>query len=318
MATGTIEVVVEKIKSESPQVKSIQLKAVDGSRLPRFSGGSHITTYISRDQGTIERHYSLTNDPDETGYYKIAIRRSDQSKGGSTYWHDHMKEGDQLEVSYPKNHFPLSFSAKHHVFIACGIGITPFLSMGSELKKKGKSFELHYAAPSKELCAFYSLLSSEYQNETHFYFSRTGRKMSHDLMENQPIGTHVYFCGPEVMVKEYAEAAKSYGYPEKNIHFELFTPPDLGPLHPFEVKLNKSNQLLQVPEGENLLDVLLENGIEAPYSCKIGGCGSCAVDVLEGEVDHRDVFLTDTEKKEANVILTCVSRGKSGCLTLDL
>lgn len=319
MTAGTIDVVVEEIKKESPYVKSFKLKAANGSTLPRSSGGAHITTKIRRGQVNLERHYSLTNDPDETDYYKIAIRRSDESRGGSVYWHDNIKEGDQLEISYPKNHFPLSFSAKHHVLIAAGIGITPFLGMAAELKKKGKSFEIHYAAPSRELCAFYSLLNSEYSNEAHFHFSREGRKMTTEIMKDHPVGTHVYFCGPEAMVKEYAEAAKSYGYPESNIHFELFTPPETGPLHAFQVKLNQSNRVIDIPEGENLLDVLLENNIEAPYSCRIGGCGSCAVDVLEGEVDHRDVFLTDEEKKEGNVILTCISRGKKGrCLTLDL
>ncbi|SDJ11596.1 PDR/VanB family oxidoreductase [Alteribacillus bidgolensis] len=315
---ATVGVVVEEVKKQSPQVKSFKLAPVDGSKLPRSSGGAHVTTSIQNGQEIIERNYSLTNDPDETDYYEIGIRRSDESKGGSIFWHDRIKEGDQLEISYPKNHFPLSFSAKHHVFIAAGIGITPFLAMASELKKKNKSFELHYAAPSQELCAFYSFLSSTYSAETHFYFSRTGKRMTTDLMDNQPIGTHVYFCGPETMVKEYAEAAKSYGYPEKNIHFELFTPPDFGPVYPFEVKLQNSNKVLQVPEEESLLDVLLKNNIEAPYSCKMGGCGSCAVEVLEGDIDHRDVFFTEEERKETKDILTCVSRAKNDCLVLNL
>ncbi|WP_245797967.1 PDR/VanB family oxidoreductase [Domibacillus mangrovi] len=315
--TTAIDVIVDKITVESPSVKSFQLKAADGSKLPHFSGGSHITTRVQSEHELLERHYSLTNDIDQNEYYQIAVGRNTHSKGGSVYWHDKIKEGDQLEISYPKNHFPLSFRAKHHVFIAAGIGITPFIAMASSLKKQGKSFELHYAAPSKELCAFHSFLSSTYPDETNFYFSRTDRRMTTEVMKNQPIGTHVYFCGTEGMVREFSEAAKSYGYPDSSIHFELFTPPDFGPLYAFEVKLNQSNKVLQVPEGETLLDVLLENGIDAPYSCKVGGCGSCQVDVLDGEVDHRDTFLTDEEKKEANVILTCVSRA-NGCVAIDL
>ncbi len=317
MASGIIEVIVEEIKSESPHVKSFKFKAADGSSLPRSGGGSHITTLIEKENELIERHYSLTNDPDENDFYSIAIRRSDESRGGSTYWHDHVKEGDRLKISYPKNHFPISFKGKHHVLIAAGIGITPFISMASKLKKQSKSFELHYAAPTKDLCAFYPFLSSNYSDQTYFYFSGEGRKMGTEIMKEQPIGTHVYFCGPESMVQDFIEAAKSYGYPEENIHFELFSPPEMGPMYPFEVKLSSSNQVLQVPEGENLLDVLLKNNIDAPYSCKIGGCGSCEIDVLDGEVDHRDIFLTDKEREERKVILTCVSRGK-GCLTLDL
>lgn len=315
---GTIEVVVEEVRNESPNVKSFKLKPVDGNQLPKSSGGAHITTRIHRDQGLIERNYSLTNDPNDTDYYKIAIARSSESKGGSVYWHDNVKTGDKLEISYPKNHFGLSFSAKHHVFIAAGIGITPFLSMAQDLKKKGKTFDFHYAAPSKESCAFYPFISSTYSDVANFYFSLEGRRMNPEIMKDYPIGTHVYFCGPEDMIKEYAEAARSYGYPESNIHFELFSAPDFGPKQAFEVKLNKSNQILTVPEDQELLDILLQHNINAPYSCKVGGCGSCSVDVLDGDVDHRDVFLTDQEKKEGNVILTCVSRGKSGCLTLDL
>lgn len=315
---STIDVIVDKINLESPAVKSFKLVPANGSPLPRFSGGSHISTFMQTHRGQIERHYSLTNDPDTTVYYQIAIRRSDQSKGGSIYWHDHVKIGDKLKISYPKNHFPLSFMAKHHVFFAAGIGITPFLAMAADLKKKGKSFELHYAARSKELCAFYDFLISTYPEETHFYFSSEKQRMSTNLMKNQLIGTHVYFCGSEAIMREYAEAAKTYGYPKKNIHFELFTPPNFGPEQAFQVKLNRSNQILDIPEGHSLLETLLNNNIQAPYSCKIGGCGSCQIDVLDGGIDHRDFFLSDKEKNEGNTMLTCVSRAKSGCLVIDL
>ncbi|WP_129730139.1 PDR/VanB family oxidoreductase [Ectobacillus funiculus] len=318
MNTRTIEVVVEEIKRESPAVKSFKLVTTNGSSLPHFSGGSHITTYVQTEQGPIERHYSLTGEPNTKDYYQIAIRLIDQSRGGSIYWHNNIRVGDKLDISYPKNHFPLSFRAKHHVFFAAGIGITPFLAMASDLKRKGKSFELHYAAPSKELCAFYDFLSSTHPDETRFYFSSEHRKMTTDLLENQSIGTHVYFCGSEDMMREYAEAAKAYGYPEKSIHFELFTPPQFGPTQAFSVKLNKSNQVLDVPAESSLLETLLKHNIQAPYSCKIGGCGSCQIGVIAGEIDHRDFFLSDTEKKADNVMLTCVSRAKTGCLVLDL
>lgn len=318
--SNIIDVVVDEIKMESPYVKSFKFKPVNGSTLSRFSGGAHVTTYVENDKGDLfENHYSLTSDPDQTDFYTIAIRRSDESKGGSIYWHDHIKEGDQVKISRPKNHFTLGFSARHHIFIAAGIGITPFLSMAEDLKKSGKTFELHYAARSEDLCAFYPYLKDTYPDETNFYFSGEGNRMSPELMKNQPIGTHVYFCGPESMVNEYAEKAKSYGFPETNIHFELFSPPDFGPMEPFVVELSKSNQVIEVPEGVTLLDALLENGIDAPYSCKIGGCGTCAVDVVEGEVEHRDVFLTDKEKEEESIICTCISRAKNGNrLVLDL
>lgn len=77
--------------------------------MPRFSAGSHIVTYLEQDQKQIERHYSLTTAPNKTDIYQIAVRLNDSSKGGSAYWHHEIKEGDRLEISYPRNHFPLSF-----------------------------------------------------------------------------------------------------------------------------------------------------------------------------------------------------------------
>ncbi len=317
MQTTTIDVIVEQIRQESPTVKSFKLVPANGARLPRFSGGSHLTTYLETETGVLERHYSLTTDPNVNNYYEIAIRRSEKSKGGSIYWHDNVYEGKKLSVSYPKNHFPLSFQAKHHVFFAAGIGITPFLAMAADLKQMGKSFELHYAAPSKENCAFYDFLSTKYKDVTHFYFSSEGHKMTCSLMEKKRIGTHVYFCGSETMMREFAEAAKEIGYPEKSIHFELFTPPDFGPQHPFQIKLKQSDIVLDIPADQSLLETLLKHDIQAPYSCKIGGCGSCQIEVLDGEIDHRDFFLSETEKREGKTMLTCVSRGK-GCLTVDI
>ncbi|MDT8861346.1 PDR/VanB family oxidoreductase [Alkalihalobacillus sp. MEB130] len=317
MSTEVIRVSVSEIVEETPHIKKFTLVPIEGNRLPKFSGGSHITTMIKKNEETIERSYSLTADPLITNSYCIAIRRSEQSKGGSTFWHDHVKVGNQLDISYPKNHFMLSFAAKHHILFAAGIGITPFLTMIAELKRKGKTFELHYAARSKEVCAFYDFLVEYYEENVHFYFSSEGNRMSPEQMKGQSIGSHVYFCGPEEMVKEYASKAEEYGYPKKNIHFELFAAKDTGPKKPFIVKLAKSKQEFFISEGENLLDVLLKEQVKAPYSCKVGGCGSCQVEVLSGDVDHRDTFLSE-EEKSMNVMMTCVSRAKSNRIEINL
>jgi dimethylamine monooxygenase subunit B len=312
-----IKVRVAEVAEETPLVKSFKLVPTE-RELPRFSAGAHITTYLPTDNQLLERHYSLAGNPKNTDSYMIAVRRSETSRGGSEFWHSQMKVGDELEVSHPKNHLPLSFEAKHHIFIAAGIGITPFMAMMAEMNAAGKSFELHYAAASADYCPFYSFIQSHYGKQAFFYFSSERQRMSTLLMWNQPVGSHVYLCGPEGMISQFKHSAESYGYPDSSIHFELFTPPNLGPSHPFEVMLTKSNVSIQVPEDRSLLDVLLEKGIEAPYSCKIGGCGSCEVEVGEGEVDHRDFFLSDQDKNKRNVMLTCVSRAKSKQVSIRL
>ncbi|MFC3884479.1 PDR/VanB family oxidoreductase [Bacillus songklensis] len=314
----TIPVYVKSIHKETPLVKCFTLAPVDGTVLPAFSGGSHITAYIEGSDGLIERQYSLTNHPDHTGGYQIAIRLSDTSKGGSLYWHHHVKVGDKLQISYPKNHFPLSFKAKHHVFYAGGIGITPFLSMMAELKDRGASFELHYASKSREFCAFYNFLKENYSKQCYFYFSqeRKSKRISKSTLLHHSIGTHVYFCGTESFISNFTEAALELGYPSSSVHFERFTPPQPKKLAPFQVKLT-NGVTVNVSKEHTLLEALLEAGIKAPYSCRVGRCGTCELKVIEGTIDHYDSFLSEEQKNSQGVILTCVSRAKSDKLVID-
>lgn len=320
---GNIEVYIGKIIQETKYVKRFHLYPTSQELLPAFTGGSHIATYVKNGSNIIERNYSLVSHPTDRTHYEIAIRKDDFSRGGSLHWHEKMKAGDRLEISWPKNHFPLAFkAAKHHVFYAAGIGITPFLTMMEDLTADDRSFELHYAARTKEECAFYDYLNAKYPGKCHFYFSRTENptKMTPATLAEHRIGSHVYFCGPVSMVKQFREAAEELGYPSHSIHFELFAVEDDGPKDPFVVKLANSQRVVQVSEKESLLEALLNAGVEAPYSCKIGGCGSCEVQVVDGEVDHRDHFYRDEERSKKRVILTCCSRAKESEkeLVLDL
>ncbi|WP_064093997.1 PDR/VanB family oxidoreductase [Rossellomorea aquimaris] len=308
----TIRVTVQSIQQETPSIKSFTLSSVEGETLPLFSGGSHITTYIEKENEIIARSYSLTTHPEHNQSYRISISLSEASKGGSYYWHHHIQIGDTLRISYPKNDFPLSFKAKHHVFYAGGIGITPFLSMMAELQSEGGSFELHYAAKTKETCAFYSFIKEQYPKQTSFYFSQESEsnRLSEATLLEHPIGSHVYFCGPEGFTRHFIKTAKQIGYPTCSIHYEQFTPPLPLKMNPFQVELT-NGQTIYVTKEKTLLEALLESGIEVPYSCRLGRCGTCELEVLEGQVDHYDSFLSEEEKKNQDVIISCVSRAKS-------
>lgn len=181
--------------------------------------------------------------------------------------------------------------------------------------------ELHYTARTAEQCAFYERLKEKYGDRCNFYFSRAHepKKMTPASMLDHRIGTHVYFCGPVSMVQEYREAASSYGYPSKAIHFELFSSgQDQGRKKAFLVDLIDSGKTLRVGEDETLLEALLKAGIDAPYACKIGGCGSCELEVAEGEVLHRDIFLREEDRQKRNSIIACCSRAKSEKIAIKI
>lgn len=317
---GNIQVEVVQIIQETEFVKRFRFAPLDNLLLPAFAGGAHLKTFLPKEDGVIERAYSLVSPPTERNFYEIAIRQDDYSTGGSLYWHTEVKVGTVLEISFPRNHFALSYQAMHHVFYAAGIGITPFLTMAKDLEE-WQTFELHYTARTAEQCAFYDQLKEEYGDRCHFHFSRSDnpQKMSPTSMLDHRIGTHVYFCGPVSMVKEYRDAAASYGYPAKAIHFELFSSgQDTGPKNAFIAELIDSDTTLHVGENETLLDALLKAGIDAPYACKIGGCGSCELEVAEGEVLHNDIFLTEDDRQNRSSIIACCSRAKSERIAIKI
>lgn len=311
-----IEVRIKAITKETETIKRFTFVKPGGEAFPAFSPGSHIIIYMKGRGGELVRRYSLVGSPDCTDNYQIAVKLQGNSAGGSIYLHQEIEIGDNLQISFPKNYFPLSFRARHHVFYAAGIGITPFLSMMCELREQGKSFELHYATKTKSECAFYSYLSKEFPQQTHFYFSRESNRVDPSSLADHLVGTHVYLCGPEVFTSSFSRAASSFGYPSSSIHYEYFAAPVLYKARSFKLELANGG-FLSVPDEKSTLDTLLDAGYSIPYSCKVGRCGTCELSILEGEADHHDSFLTPTQKKSQISFLPCVSRSKTEILKVD-
>ena len=86
----------------------------------------------------------------------------------------------------------------------------------------------------------------------------------------------------------------------------------------FQIKLAHSGEIFSVPEDRSIVEVLAENNIQIPTSCEQGVCGTCLVGVIDGEPDHRDVFLSEKAKKRCNKLTPCVSRSKTPLLVIDL
>ena len=137
-----------------------------------------------------------------------------------------------------------------------------------------------------------------------------------DILSHQPLGTHVYTCGPEGLMNAVARTARQLGFPETAIHQESFGATSGGA--PFVVRLAQSQKTIHVSESQSLLEALEAAGVEAPCLCRGGACGVCLLPVLDGEPEHRDHVLSDEEKAEGRLIATCVSRAKSDSLVLDL
>ena len=316
-----IPVRVERIVEETAEIKSFHLAPANGKKLPAFTPGAHISVRVP---DGLTRQYSLCNGPDEDRVYHIAVKREPDSRGGSRTLHERVVEGDALEILPPRNHFPLDKSAKHHLLVAGGIGITPLLSMARHLSASGASFQLQYFARSPRLAAFHELLSrEEFAGKVDFHYALEPAALKiylHQLLHRHPEGGHLYVCGPRPFM-DLVEDIASATWPPGTVHMEFFSADPAAssaPRLPFEVSLARSKVSFTVPSEKTILDVLAERGVQVLNSCGQGVCGTCVTGVLDGTPDHRDAFLSDKERKACDKMMLCVSRACSQRLVLDL
>ncbi len=313
-----LRVRVAEVVTVNELIKRFRFESVDGAALPAFSGGAH--TVIEMDDHGLRRlnPYSLMSDPEDRSGYEISVRRDDQGRGGSLYMHNHVKPGMEMTVSYPVNLFALDNRARKHLMIAGGIGITPFLAQVAQVSRFGGRFELHYAARNRALGAYMDRLTAAHPSQVHCYFD--DEKQTIDLariLSMQPIGTHLYVCGPKGMINWVLSTAEAMGWPKLALHHEEFLAPGTG--LPFTVELVASGKTITVGTTQSLLEAMEAAGVDAPYLCRGGACGQCETNVAkcDGTILHRDHWLSPEEHAEGRKIMPCVSRFEGKTLAID-
>lgn len=318
---NSLELRVERKVEEAIDVCTFELVDTHGRPLPAFSAGSHIDVEIP---GGFIRQYSLCNDVAENHRYLIGVLKHPTSRGGSVAMHERVHEGDTLTASHPKNHFALAHEADRSLLFAGGIGITPILCMAERLAVAGSPFELHYCTRTRGRTAFYERISrSDFSTSAHFHFDDgdAGQKLDiQSLLAAARGGTHIYVCGPKGFMDAVLGLARHAGWPEEQLHYEFFNAEQLArdADDSFEVKLASSGRVVTVPKGTTVVQALAGIGVEIATSCEQGVCGTCLTRVLEGEPDHRDLFLTPTEQASNSQFTPCCSRAKSPRLVIDL
>ncbi|WP_217567269.1 PDR/VanB family oxidoreductase [Streptomyces sp. GbtcB7] len=311
-------VTVTDTHHETDTIKVLRLVRPDGVPLTPYASGAHID--VTGPTG-ITRSYSLCGPPDDPGAYTIAVKREENSRGGSQALHDKTEPGTELTVGAPRQLFGLAPDAAEHHLVAAGVGITPLLAMAYELHGRGAEFTLHYVARSRAEAAFAGLLEESAFAERvvrHFGLGRkpTGAALAAELT-GLAADAHVYTCGPHGFMTYVREVAAPR-VPEERIHSELFQagePLDAGGA--FEVELD-TGEIYTVPPGKSIAEVLEDNGVPLETSCREGICGTCVLRVVEGEPDHRDHCLSAKEKAAGDQIAACVSRAKSSRLVVEL
>ena len=313
-----IAVRVTEVTPLNDLVTRFRFEPLDGGLLPTFSGGAH--TVVEMRDGDLTRlnPYSLMSDPFDQTSYTISVRRDDEGRGGSLFMHRQVAVGHEMVISNPVNLFSLDLRAKKHLMIAGGIGITPFLAQIKQLDRAHGNWELHYACRSAALGSYVDYLTSTHPNDVRVYYDDQNQIIDlENLLDGQPLGTHIYICGPKGMIDWVRATATDLGWPREAVHSEEFLAPQPG--KPFEVKLAISNKVIQVGEQESLLEAMERAGVDAPYLCRGGACGQCETRVMDykGAFIHRDHWLEPDEHAGGTKIMPCVSRFEGKTLVLD-
>ncbi|MEW6320491.1 MAG: PDR/VanB family oxidoreductase [Acidobacteriota bacterium] len=293
-------------------VVRLRLGRPDGSELPPFEAGAHLALSVV---GMV-RQYSITSSPRERLHYEIAVLRVPGGRGGSAFIHDGLGIGDEIDVDGPFNGFGLDGCPPYAVFIAGGIGLTPFYTLIRKALDTGVPCELHYTTRT---AADRLPIPKLGPGRLVTYVSR---EVSNDsapldipgLLQQTRRDAHLYVCGPRRLIESARSTADRLGWPRSAVHVESFGAGVAPGDRPLTVHLDLSGVTIRVEPGGSILQAMLDRGIWANYQCRRGECGSCYVEVTAGEAEHRDVCLTPAQRRAG--MCPCVSWATSDELTI--
>ncbi len=337
---------------ECEDVHAFYLKPHDGRALPVFKPGQYLTFQLDlpgRDKPLV-RCYSLSEGPHQKEYYRITIKKEkappDKPElppgAGSSFFCDHVKEGDILNVKAPAGHFCLDTTKTNPiVLIAGGVGITPMLCMANAIAASSSKREawfffgvrnrrehIHKAELEK--------LAAENENiHLHVAYSKPGaddvkgRDYQHEgrvsielLKELLPSNNFEYYlCGSGAFMKSLTDGLEVWGVPDKDVFFEAFGPATVKKktaaptaeetthLAKINITFARTNKTVRwEPAAGNLLEFAAAQGVKIDSGCCAGSCGSCVVAIKSGAVDY--LKKSDAEP-EPGTCLACVCRPKS-------
>lgn len=313
-----------------------------------FKAGQYVTLKTSIRDEEVRRDYSICTNP-SSRELKVVVKAVENGTF-STHANHYLKVGDSLEVSEPNGRFvydPASDGSSPVVAFAAGSGITPIMGIILTALQENEDSEVVLIYGNKtpkdtiflnQLNELKSTYSDRFQiywtfsqsNEPDALFGRiepsTVNYVSNKIGGFQA-GTSFYLCGPKDMIDQVSDTLSTKGIDKEKINFELFT---VAPIEDSTIQNVPSNGMSEVtvlvddetstfemPMSKTILEVALEQNVDAPYSCQGGICSSCIARLTEGEVEMRqNNILTDGEVAEG-FILTCQAQPVSQKVSID-
>ncbi len=337
---------VAEVKQLTPNSVAISFEIPnDLKSVFKFSAGQYITIKKILDGEEVRRAYSISS-ATESEYITVGVKKV-QDGQFSVYANTSIKPGDVLEVMPPEGRFVYEGEngAEHIIAFAAGSGITPIMSIISEVLSShpDSTMVLLYGNQNKEETMFHEdimklresfgerffvqFLYSRAQ-EADGLFGRIEASTVNLMIKNKFAEREFnkyYICGPEAMINTVSDTLRNQGIDENSIYTELFTAPvsddssyeEQDGLTKVMVRLDDEDFSLSMDKNTLVLDAILDEDIDAPYSCQGGVCSTCIARVTEGKaVMEQNQILTDGEVAEG-LILTCQAHPTTDVLKID-
>ncbi|SDX78936.1 3-ketosteroid 9alpha-monooxygenase subunit B [Saccharopolyspora shandongensis] len=293
-----------------------------------YRPGQFLTLRIPSDRtGSVARSYSLSSSPHVDEAWQVTVKRAGF---GSNWLCDNVAAGTTVDVLPPGGAFTPSSLDEDFLLLAAGSGITPVMSIAKSVLAAGTGrVVIVYANQDEDSVIFAAELRDLIARHpdrlvvVHWLQSVQGLPTVPALRELiRPFADRECFvCGPGGFMDAAAEALKDLEVPRARTHVERFVSLKRNPFEKrkpkapeppedtatIAVELDGENHRFAWPRQKRLLDLLLEKGLDAPFSCREGACSACACRIRSGEVKMLQNSVLDQEDLDDGIILACQS-----------
>jgi len=338
LGSHVLELQVADVVEETSDARSLVFAVPDGVEIPadrlRYSPGQFLTLRVPSDRtGSVARCYSLCSSPFTDDQLTVTVKRT--VDGYASNWLcDNAHPGMKIHVLAPSGTFVPRTLDQDFLLLAAGSGITPMMSIcKSALSEGGGKVVLIYANRDENSVIFAGALrelSAKYPDRltvVHWLETVQGLPTAAALagLAGPYIGRDAYICGPGPFMAAAEEALKNSDAPAHKIHIEVFKSLESDPFAAVVIEEDDSDEgpataivtldgerhEVRWPRSAKLLDVLLDKGLDAPFSCREGHCGACAVLKKSGDVEMVLNDVLEQQDLDEGLILGCQARPRS-------
>jgi 3-ketosteroid 9alpha-monooxygenase subunit B len=332
LGNHVLELEIAGVVTETDDARSLVFKVPDDAQIPaerlRYAPGQFLTLRVPSDRtGSVARCYSLSSSPFIDEAMTVTVKR-DKDGYASNWLCDHAHPGMRMHVLAPSGTFVPKTLDDDFLLLSAGSGITPIVSIcKSALSEGGGRVVLLYANRDERSVIFGDALrelAAKYPDRltvVHWLESLQGLPSANALAQLAAPFTErqAFICGPGPFMEAAREALEALKVPALQIHLEVFRSLDTDPFATVTidhddsdeppatavVELDGQTHTVSWPRKAKLLDVLLDAGLDAPFSCREGHCGACATSLRGGKVRMEVNDVLEQQDLDEGLILAC-------------